>query len=183
VRLWRLPEPPPAEEVGEVRRIQGHKEYGVALSPNGRYALSSSADNNTIQLWDLQTGIEIRSFKGGYPGAIHTVAFLPNGREFLSCGHDGMRHWQVETGTQLHRADLGCLYDVAVSPDGRLALGAHHDKTLYLWDLENWREIRRFEGHTEQVQRVVFSADGRHALSGGDKTARLWDVETGTQLK
>jgi hypothetical protein len=176
---------PSAEKVGEIRRFVGHTStvWGVALSPNGRYALSSSADN-TIRLWDLQTGIEIRSYPGHTSGALHAVAFLPNGREFLSCGHQGMRLWQVETGTQLHRADLGCLYDVAVSPDGRLALGAHHDGTLHLWDIKNWREIRRFEGHTERLQRVVFSSDGSRALSGAlDKTMRLWDVETGTQLK
>jgi serine/threonine protein kinase len=170
-----------AEQVGEVRRFVGHTDvvWGVALSPNGRYALSTSADS-TIRLWDLQTGIEIRSYRAG----VNSVAFLPDGREFLS-GGDRMRHWQLETGTQLHSADHPSQYDVAVSPNGRLALAAHEDSTLHLWDLKNWRAIRRFEGHTSQkVQRVVFSADGRRALSGGwDKTARLWDVESGTQLK
>jgi WD40 repeat protein/tRNA A-37 threonylcarbamoyl transferase component Bud32 len=182
MRLWRLPDLPPAEKVGEVRRFEGHTDcvWGVALSPDGRYALSAGSDAR--RLWDLRTGLEIRS----YPGHSPSVAFLPNGREFLSCSGDHtMRHWQIETGKQLHSADLhDMLYDVAVSPDGLLALVTHQDKTLHLWDLKNWKEIRRFEGHTEQVQRVVFSADGRHALSGAwDKTARLWDVETGTQLK
>jgi WD40 repeat protein len=176
----------PSTPVGQVRRFLGHTRsvWGVALSPDARYALSTSADT-TIRLWDLQTGIEIRSYRG-HTASTHAVAFLPDGREFLSCSADGtMRHWQTETGKQLHSADLhGHIYDVAVSPDGRLALAAHGDKTLHLWDLKNWREIRRFEGHTERLQRVVFSADGRRALSGAlDKTMRLWDVETGTQLK
>src|SRR5262249_447456 len=72
-----------------------------------------------------------RTKRAGHTNHTHAVAFLPNDREFLSCGHDGMRHWRVETGTQLHSADLhGSLFDVAVSPDGLFALAAHADKTL-----------------------------------------------------
>jgi WD40 repeat protein len=65
VILWRLPDPPPAEKVGKVRRFVGHQEAvnGVALSPDGRYDLSTGCDGS-IRLWDIQTGIEVRSYSG-----------------------------------------------------------------------------------------------------------------------
>jgi WD40 repeat protein len=45
------------------------------------------------------------------------------------------------------------------------------------------RELRRFTGHTDTVESVVYSADGRRALSAGkDGTVRLWDVATGQEL-
>jgi hypothetical protein len=182
------PVPEKAHQVGEIRRFVGHGDavVGVALSPNGRYVLSTSYDNS-IRLWDVQTGTEVRAYRG-HTGHTHAVAFLPDSREFLSCSGDGtMRHWDVQTGKELHCADLGPdLYDVVVSPNGSLALvgGSGDHKTVQLWDVKNWKEIRRFEGHTSNVQRVVFSTDGRRALSGSwDKTARLWDVETGRELK
>jgi WD40 repeat protein/serine/threonine protein kinase len=180
--------PVPEEKVGEIRNLKGTPGgvWGVALSPDCRYALSTSGDDGSIRLWDIHSGMQIRSYSG-HTAATHAVAFLPNGREFLSCSADGtIRHWQVEDGKQLYLADLkGALYDVAVSPDGRLALAAHHDQMLHLWDIKDWKEIRRFKGHGQTLlQRVVFSADGRRALSGSwDKTMRLWDVETGNQLK
>ncbi len=178
---------PMAETVGEVRSFRGHTDavWGVAFSPNGRQALSTSSDFS-IRLWDLDSGKAIRSYQG-HTNHTHAVAFSPDGREFLSCSQDGtMRRWNVATGEELNRADLGneLLTDVALSPDGKLALVASFDKTLHLWDVKAWKEIRQFEGHTNHVQRVVFSADGRRALSAGwDRTVRLWDVESGKEIR
>ncbi|HEU5433272.1 MAG TPA: WD40 repeat domain-containing protein, partial [Thermomicrobiales bacterium] len=85
---------------------------------------------------------------------------------------------------------------VAVSPDGRQVLtgsgtkysdgyfyrGAENE--LRLWDARTGRELRRFRGHTGAVFRIVFSRDGRQALSGSaDGTLRLWDLETGKEVR
>ena len=43
-------------------------------------------------------------------------------------------------------------------------------------------EVRRFEGHTDFIDGVAFSADGSLLLTGSnDKTVRLWDVATGEE--
>jgi eukaryotic-like serine/threonine-protein kinase len=44
--------------------------------------------------------------------------------------------------------------------------------------------VRRFVGHTAGVGEVVFSPDGRKALScSTDGTIRLWEIDTGKQLR
>src|SRR5205823_1062657 len=51
--------------VGAVRVFEGHtgEVRGVALSPNGDWALSGGKDE-TVRLWNLKTGKQERVFKG-----------------------------------------------------------------------------------------------------------------------
>jgi WD40 repeat protein len=48
-----------------IRTLQGHSLFvtSVALSPDGRRAVSASWDNK-LNLWDLETGRELRTLKG-----------------------------------------------------------------------------------------------------------------------
>ncbi|MDZ4163738.1 MAG: caspase family protein [Smithellaceae bacterium] len=54
---------------------------------------------------------------------------------------------------------------------------------MRLWEVATGKEIQSFAGHTSSVASVVFSPDGRFALSGDDKTLRLWEVATGKEIQ
>jgi glutamine cyclotransferase len=43
-------------------------------------------------------------------------------------------------------------------------------------------QIKKFEGHTEEVKSVAFSSDGRYGASGSvDQSVRIWDLATGKE--
>jgi FOG: WD40 repeat len=151
----------------------------VAFSPDGRYALSGSADD-TLRLWDAATGREVRRFEG-HTERVRSVAFSPDGRYALSGSDDStVRLWDAATGREVRcfEGHTERVRSVAFSPDGRYALSGTNNKTVHLWDVATGQEIRRFEGHTAIVNSVVFSPDGRYALSGSvDKTLRLWELD------
>jgi WD40 repeat protein len=88
VRLWDT-------QTGKVlHQLQGHNSRvtGVALSPDGRRALTAGMDS-TIRLWDVKSGKEIHQFNAPIT-TMCSVAFLANGRMALSTHSDGsIRLW------------------------------------------------------------------------------------------
>ncbi|MGH9934954.1 MAG: protein kinase domain-containing protein, partial [Blastocatellia bacterium] len=72
---------------------------------------------------------------------------------------------------------------VALSPDGMTLATGRIGAPVALWDLATGRQIRLFEGHTEEAFYVAFSPDGRRLLTGSyDDTAKVWEVATGREL-
>jgi len=157
----------------------------VAFSPDGKQALSGSWDE-TLKLWDVETGREIRTIPG-HTSIVYAVAFSPNGKRALSgSGDNTLKLWDVETGQEIRTftGHTDSVTAVAFSPDGKWVLSGSTDKTLKLWNVETGREIRTFTGHTLPVSAVAFSPDGKRALSGSsDKTLKLWNVRTGHEIR
>lgn len=53
---------------------------------------------------------------------------------------------------------------------------------VQIWDIAKKRVKRVFEGHQQEIYSLNFSKNGRLIVSGsGDRTARIWDMETGMQ--
>jgi hypothetical protein len=165
-----------------LRSFSGHTDWvnSVAFSPDGRSALSGSKDE-TLKLWDVVTGAEIRVFVG-HGSSVDSVAFSPDGRKALSGGRHKVQLWDVATGEEVG-SFAGYATSVAFSPDGRSALFAGGD-CCKLWNLATGKEICTFKGVSREVTSVVFSPDGRRALSGSQRhTLRLWDVAAGKEIR
>src|SRR5579875_1728174 len=58
----------------------------VALSPDGKHAVTTGADN--IRYWDLASGKQIRAF-GGTAQGYRSVSFAPDGRTIAAGGRRG----------------------------------------------------------------------------------------------
>jgi WD40 repeat protein len=163
--------------------FEGHSAgvNSVALSSDGSYALSGSCDN-TLKLWDVETGECLRTFEG-HSTAVNSVSLSSDGKHALSGSNDyTLKLWEVTTGKCLRTFEghRGGVSFVSLHADCRNALSGSYDSTLKLWDLETGECMRTFNGHSDSVHSVSLSADGRYAFSGSsDTTPKLWDIETG----
>ncbi|KAL8669334.1 MAG: hypothetical protein Q9168_006070 [Polycauliona sp. 1 TL-2023] len=157
----------------------------IALSPDGRQ-IASGSDGGILRLWDVDTGVPLRTLDEQALFPVYSIAFSPDGKTIASGSKDTLVKLRVvATGALLHmlHGHLQCCYAVAFSPDGKYIASGSGDGTLRLWDVARGALLRRLKGHYESIYAVAFSPDGKQIASGSqDETIRLWDAATGAPL-
>jgi tricorn protease-like protein len=62
-------------------------------------------------------------------------------------------------------------------------VSASDDKTIRVWDAVTGLEIQTLKGHTDGVNSVAITSDGKRIVSASDdKTIRVWDAVTGMEI-
>ena len=162
-----------------------HSVLSVAYSPDGQ-TVASGSDDNTIKLWNVNTGNLLQTFEGHF-SSVYSVAYSPDGQTLASGSEDKtIKLWNVNTGNllQTFTGHSSPVNSVAYSRDGQTLASASSDKTIKLWDVKTGNLLQTLEGHSNQVWSVAYSPDGQTLASGSDdKTIKLWNVNTGKLLQ
>jgi len=183
---------------------------GPMFSQDSRLILTGD-EKRRISLWDVATKKLIK-LQGlgpsiGRPGidSFDIMIVSPDGRYIFantaSSSSYGLGLFSADSGTLIRgftaqdNLDVPAMFAIAAvfSPDGRFVLsgskagyfnGVYRNGIAVLWDVATGKEIRRFEGHSEEVSDVAFSPDGHFILTAGDdRFVILWDVTTGKMIR
>ncbi|MEH1922597.1 serine/threonine-protein kinase [Nostoc sp.] len=108
----------------------------VAFSPDGQI-LATGSDDNTIKLWEVNTG-QLISTLVGHSWSVVAVAFTADGETLLSASCDKtVKLWRVSTAEEIVTLSghVDSVSAVAVSKVTQLIASGSRDKTIKLWQL------------------------------------------------
>jgi WD40 repeat protein len=161
----------------------------VAFSPDGRRVAAGTMEG-AVWLWEVEKSKERRKLQltdgGLLTGSNLFVAFSPDGKRIMvGCADSTLRLLDAATGKEVHQVK-GCYGPrlATFSRDGRRILFRHSsDRTIRVWDVEEAKELRRFEVW-QLLETVSLSPDGRSfVIADVDKTVHFGDLESGKLVR
>lgn len=186
VRVWDF------GTLSPVTTFRGHgsEVTSAVFLPNGTTVLSASHDK-TVREWNVASYEELRILRGrtldGHEDAVLAASYSGDQKHILTASRDrSARTWEVLSGKPELELKEGHEYLASSAiffPGGRRLVTAAIDNTTRIWDATSGGQIARFD-RTGRSAAVALSNNSRWIATGGEeRSAQLWDVETGKRIR
>lgn len=180
IKIWDL-------ETGQCRAtLEGHTEgvMSVAITPDGKRIVSGGTDE-AVRVWDAVTlKNQTNLILDGIPLSISSLSDSERVLIGLTSPQNVIELWSLACDRRVWGKRVASYVNsVSVDAKGKVATSGHSgdDNGVRLWDLETGQCLATLKGHSDEVNCVQITPDGRFAVSGSDdKTVKVWDLEAGT---
>jgi WD40 repeat protein len=166
---------------------------------NGHYKF------RTVKIWNCRDG-KLLHILTDHTEAIVALAFSPDGQKLVSTSDDKtIKQWNTNNWSLIYSLKVPEHSQAAdFSPDNKLLLTGGRDKTalgeflqnffgdakynkgvsMRLWEVQTGDLLQTFSKHSNDVNDVSFSLDGKWiASASSDETIGLWQREAGKAVR
>jgi WD40 repeat protein len=165
-----------------------HRAPINALKFNKQGNLLASASNDfVVNVFDSTfKKTKMLVANDGHVSNINSIMFDNSGKVVFSGDDDGkIIIWSLETQKKLRELNTGSAVNAMVmSNDPRTVFVAGREPIIKVINVANGQVQRSFVGHSDMINAIEISPNQQYLLSGSnDKSARIWEVKTGKELK
>jgi eukaryotic-like serine/threonine-protein kinase len=120
---------------------------------------------------------------------VWNLEFSPDGKLLTTVSNDNfVRTWNLEKSeTTSPNIEMKGAWKCAYFPDSKrfaVAASAASNPFVKVYEVETGKELLTLSGHTKRIRAVDVSPDGKTIASGSlDGTVRIWNAETGEELR
>lgn len=145
------------------------------------------AEDGVATLWDLGQGTALQHYTG-QKRWVSGMSVGPDSSWIFQSGTEGMfEKWDLDVRPALDAISLSVRFEGAAALSGVrpwMAWANHGEKTFQLHSVIDGKELHGLSGHTSSIDALAFSTDSEFLISGSeDRTVKLWDPETGHNLR
>jgi WD40 repeat protein len=156
----------------------------LAFSRDSKKIVSGGNDFNTI-IWELDSEgyfNQKQSFRFGTM-AVTSVVYGLSLKTIFSAGVDGkIISYDIDKKIERKIDNKQAVNCIAVSNDQRNIYCADNELALKQYDIRG-TVTRTFEGHLDAINSVAVAINNKFIVTGSsDKTAKIWDVQSGKLL-
>lgn len=166
-----------------LQSLQHFGSVNVVNFSNDSEWLVSAAQDKFVRVWDTW-GVLLLEL--AHEGKALSAAFSPDKQLIVGGFSDGdIVVWRND-GVLLKvlKAHDGTIEDLDFSTDGRYLASAGSDRSVKVWDMQDFSLYKTLEGHQDRVYAIDFNPLGGELVStGADNTLRFWDIATGKETK
>jgi WD40 repeat protein len=168
-----------------IRTLVGHNSRvtSICVTSDGKLVISGARDN-TLKVWNLETGKQEATLIG-HNGAVLATTVTLDCKWVISGSVDHtLKVWSLETGEERFtlRGHNSLVSAVAVTCDGKKIISGSQDQTLKIWNLETGEEQFTLAGHESTILAIAVTPDAKWIVSGSDdQTLKVWNLETGKE--
>ena len=182
---------------------EGHKAFiGKMVFTNDEKYLITGSQDKLVKVWDIKTGICVKTFrgynKGKDQGKVFCIALSPDdkylavggwfkGEKTGDKGIGAVRIYDFKNGRllKLLKSHDNITVDLEFSYDGKYLVSSSFDTNVVIWDVKkDFKLLHKLENHKNEVYGVSISHSNKYlATSSFDNSIALWELSTGKLIK